>query len=289
MIGFEILDCEIVIRFPSGDSGPIVVTEIMPNGTLAAVMKSEFRHRAPSGWTPTKKSIAIFGICAGMAYVHSCQITHRDLKLENVFLDGAFEPVIADFGFSRHWPGAIALSANIGTPLAMAPELLAGSRAYDATVDVFAFAVALFELFAPRTTLLDDGDGECYSQADLQRRVGAGARLQRPDGQRIPDYFWGVICRCWAHTPADRPSFHDLVEEFRTTHAYVLPGAEMDDVFEYEERIRRPLPGTEIDPIVLAVAKGTASQEDLLALSHTLGMGGRPVGRSSSPVDFDFG
>lgn len=41
----------------------------------------------------------------GVAYIHAKQIAHRDLKLENCFLDKDVQVKIADFGLSKVFAG----------------------------------------------------------------------------------------------------------------------------------------------------------------------------------------
>jgi hypothetical protein len=65
---------------PSGF--PMIITEMMTHKTIEAAFKSP-----PCEWNATRKSIAVFGICAAMAYLHRQNIIHRDLKPDNVYLN----------------------------------------------------------------------------------------------------------------------------------------------------------------------------------------------------------
>ena len=95
-------------------------------------------------------------ICVGMAFLHSEEngIVHRDLKPANVLLTHTFQPKITDFGDSRK--KATRMSINIGTPIYQAPEQFASDRSfyrenkkieYDKSIDVYAFAIILWELW----------------------------------------------------------------------------------------------------------------------------------------------
>ena len=54
------------------------------------------------------------------------EISHRDIKCENIVFDSHFNLKIADFGFaapSKGWDGKNYLSTKCGTEAYMAPEL----------------------------------------------------------------------------------------------------------------------------------------------------------------------
>jgi serine/threonine protein kinase len=222
-------------RFSSDPGlGPTIVTEIMPHGSLSKHLEDEFRG-AGTGLDATGKSICVFGIACAMAYCHSKGIIHRDLKPENVFLNADYEPVVADFGISRYCSGGLAKTGSLGTPLFMAPELFMAED-YSFGVDVYAFAMTLYSMFTPPKEM-DDKRPPSRTPQQLMARIGKGTRwAKKPE---IPDYYWAVIVKCWDIGPENRPQFKDIVEEFVTTHDYLLPGADREKVLAYEKKVYR--------------------------------------------------
>lgn len=187
-----------------------VITEFMPNNSLQKLIESVNKGQAPKNWE-TIKAINIFGIAAGMAYIHQHDIIHRDLKTENVMLDSNFYPKIADFGFSKVFEQGmekqISQTLNVGTPVYMAPELL-DDQHYDNTVDVFAYAIILYEL----TTLHKPyDDKKNLTTYNLFKFVKDGERPTIHD-REIPDDYVELISRCWDGAPANRPSFITIVK-----------------------------------------------------------------------------
>ena len=212
--------------------GPTILTPLMPNGTVADLLKKERAGNPDPRWDATKKSICVFGVAAAMAYVHSKGILHRDLKTANVFVNDQFEPVIGDFGLARMYYGELILGTY------MAPELWIGDYGdkYTGASDVFAYAVFLFQMFSDSLTL-DDSPRPARSPAQWQMRVGQGARLKRPDNV-IPDFYWELITNCWNHNPDMRPKFFEILDVLQKNRAsYAFPGADLGALEEYERRI----------------------------------------------------
>uniref|UniRef100_A0A0E0HEY8 non-specific serine/threonine protein kinase n=1 Tax=Oryza nivara TaxID=4536 RepID=A0A0E0HEY8_ORYNI len=71
----------------------------------------------------------------GVSYCHHMKICHRDLKLENVLLDGSAAPrlKICDFGYSKSSMLHSRPKSAVGTPAYIAPEIL-NLQEYDGKV-----------------------------------------------------------------------------------------------------------------------------------------------------------
>jgi serine/threonine protein kinase len=59
-----------------------------------------------------------------MAYMHSIGEVHRDIKLDNIMLDGHGNIKIGDFGVSRRIQEDELLFEQCGTPAYIAPEIV---------------------------------------------------------------------------------------------------------------------------------------------------------------------
>jgi len=88
-------------------------------------------------------------ILDALAYLHSVQIVHRDVKLPNMFMSSAAKDgdvVLGDFGFAESAPKLAAKAKDIcGTPLMLSPETFDG-QAQQFPVDVWACGCCMYEL-----------------------------------------------------------------------------------------------------------------------------------------------
>lgn len=86
----------------------------------------------------------------GIKGIHGAGISHRDLKTENLFVDGDMNIKIGDFGFAKYIePGndKALLKTALGTPGYQCPELLEGDNYSGPANDIFACGVILFIMY----------------------------------------------------------------------------------------------------------------------------------------------
>ena len=120
--------------------------KLLPGETLATRLRRTMS-------IPITEGLAILQqLAAGLAAIHAAGIIHRDIKPNNIMLDGIPSEVrlcITDFGLARADEAEPSLSGRglvAGTPDYMAPELYLGRPPSQAS-DLFAFGVVLHEVF----------------------------------------------------------------------------------------------------------------------------------------------
>ncbi len=117
------------------DDGQIVLEEYIDGITVAEVMQAgKYRY-----WGAKK---VLLGICNALRVLHSRSIIHRDVKPENVMVDGNGRVVLIDFNASRKESAAGKDTKIMGTVGYAAPEQLGLSQS-DARTDIYATGVLL--------------------------------------------------------------------------------------------------------------------------------------------------
>ena len=85
-------------------------------------------------------------IIDGIGYIHSKRILHRDIKLDNILLDGKGGVKIADFGVSKAVKKGEIMFEQSGTPAYIAPEIIRDKGYKGFKADLWSAGVVLFAL-----------------------------------------------------------------------------------------------------------------------------------------------
>ncbi|KAL1117107.1 hypothetical protein AAG570_004435 [Ranatra chinensis] len=185
-----------------------IIMEYCPYGPLYNLLK-DGEEIPPARLVAWAKQIA-----AGMQYLHSNKIIHRDLKSPNVLI-GRHEVVkISDFGTSREWNEKSTKMSFAGTVAWMAPEIIRNEPCSE-KVDIWSYGVVLWELLTCETP---------YKDVDSSAIIwGVGSNsLNLPIPSSCPDGFRLLIKQCWAPKPRNRPSFKHILLHLDIAAAEVL-------------------------------------------------------------------
>nr|XP_046150262.1 LIM domain kinase 1-like isoform X3 [Oncorhynchus gorbuscha] len=130
------------------------IAEYIKGGTLRETIKKMDTNYPWNQRVSFAKDIA-----AGMSYLHSVNIIHRDLNSYNCLVRENNSVVVADFGLARLMvedkiqdksllqkkPDRRKRYTVVGNPYWMAPEMIHG-KSYDEKVDIFSFGIMLCEI-----------------------------------------------------------------------------------------------------------------------------------------------
>ncbi len=122
------------------DKHHLIVMELCPGGDLLNYVRKRRKLNEKYAKFVFKQ------IMEGLAYLHQNGVVHRDIKLDNILLDGHGNIKIADFGVSRKVIDNEILFEQCGTPAYIAPEIVRelGYKGYP--VDIWSAGVCLYAM-----------------------------------------------------------------------------------------------------------------------------------------------
>jgi uncharacterized protein YcgI (DUF1989 family) len=120
-----------------------VVMEFMSSGSLTDILEY---FESNIHLNEAQMAFVCRETLKGLAFCHSMQRIHRDIKSDNILLGGDGTVKIADFGYAAQLTNEKSKRATIvGTPYWMAPEVIRGSE-YDQKVDIWSLGIMLMEM-----------------------------------------------------------------------------------------------------------------------------------------------
>jgi serine/threonine protein kinase len=220
-----------------GNESAEIRTEIAKNGSLKTILEQVRCGGAVDFWHSTGKGILICGIALGMQFVHSKGVTHRDLKPSNILVNGYGEAVISDFGLGRfegesYTPEGGTVQYAAPELFSEEPKLIPGAKkpekpfAILASVDIFSFGSLMHEILTG-TPVFSASDPPLA----IVKKITDGERPPVPDN--CGSLMQQLIPRCWSMMPKDRPTFAQVVQEFKAAGFQHFPGANLVRLSQY--------------------------------------------------------
>ncbi|MFE8953738.1 serine/threonine-protein kinase [Streptomyces althioticus] len=183
---------------------PWMATLYIPGPTLA----DEVKRNGPLDSSQLRRLMA--GLAESLRDIHRVGVVHRDLKPSNVLLseDG---PKVIDFGISRPKDSELRTETGklIGTPPFMAPEQFRRPREVGPAADIFALG----------SVLVHAATGRGPFDSDSPYVVAYQVVHDEPDLTGVPDELSGLVRRCLAKEPEERPTPDELMAGLRAVAA----------------------------------------------------------------------
>lgn len=220
----------------------------------AGSLRSALSRKSDIVSGPLTRLILALDAAKGMDYLHKKSIVHFDLKSPNLLLGYRDRrPVckVSDFGLARERANTFISGVNSqrGTLPWTAPEIIKTPEKVTEKVDVFSFAIVMWELWTSREPyeglnyhglLMKLADPSLKMRppipgtsewAALEEDAAGGGKPTPP--QELAPGYKELMERCWEEDPARRPPFHEIVMELKNMIAAVRS-------VRKAERMKRP-------------------------------------------------
>uniref|UniRef100_H2Y8Q1 Serine/threonine-protein kinase ULK3 n=1 Tax=Ciona savignyi TaxID=51511 RepID=H2Y8Q1_CIOSA len=143
-------------------------------------------------------------IASAVKTLHEHNISHMDLKPQNILLTSHSQPVlkIADFGFAQHFEAIDDFSLR-GSPLYMAPEMML-RKSYGPKVDLWSIGVILYE------SLFGEAPFASSTLEDLEIKIQSKEPVIIPGLPKTSDECKDLLRGLLQRDPDTRISFDDF-------------------------------------------------------------------------------
>ena len=177
-----------VFDLGEADGIQFLTMQFVDGRDLSTILKKQ-------GKLPTERLLRVFRQTAeGLKAAHDQGVTHRDLKPQNIMLDGSDRVYVTDFGMAKgaEQSGMTQTGAVLGTPFYMSPEQVKGEPVGPQS-DIFALGVIAYQMAAGSVPFGGNTPFEV-----MMSRIQRSPKPVREMNPELPAYMQKIIERCLA-------------------------------------------------------------------------------------------
>lgn len=174
---------------------PYLVMELLRGGTLRSLLYERGRG------LPVDQALSMFvPLAEGLVHAHEHGVVHRDLKPDNVLIDGEGRLRLMDFGIAKFVDRRrlTATGACMGTPGYMSPEHM-DSATVDHRSDIYSAGVMLYEMISGHIPFV--GEDPIRRLMKLEKRTPVPLSHWVPS---VPPGVEAAVLRMLQRNPIDR-------------------------------------------------------------------------------------
>jgi serine/threonine protein kinase/tetratricopeptide (TPR) repeat protein len=190
-------------------------------------------------------------VCLALDSAHMVGVIHRDLKPQNIMVDGSGRVLVMDFGLARtlEGDGMTQTGALVGTMEYMSPEQ-ALAQDLDQRSDLFSAGLIFYELLTGQMPFRADS-----ALASLIKRTQERAAPISSHGEGFPENLSKIVTKCLERDPANRyQTAKELLADLQAWEGKIAAGAvHFQSVKPWGQDIPWPKIGMAAAAIVLAV------------------------------------
>jgi serine/threonine protein kinase len=199
-----------------GEGIAYFVMALVTGGSLAALLTHEPRQPID------EVRRLLCEIADALAYAHLRGVIHRDIKPDNILLDGETgRAMVTDFGIARAIEAGTRLTVTglaVGTPTYMSPEQAVGDREIDGRSDIYSLGVVAYQMLTGRVPFTA-GNSVALLMKHVNEHPWPIAEL-RPE---TPKALREAIERALAKAPEDRWPTAATLRDTLASNAVLIP------------------------------------------------------------------
>jgi TPR repeat protein len=239
-----------------------VTNQVLAGGSLHSLcylvnprresLTASARRIQSTALSTTTPLIILYGVAAGLRYLHSQGLAHRAVSLGNIVLDDRFEPHLLHYCIRQNTREKVAEYSTYAhqcfflanEELACRDEDLEPAEA----ADIYSFGM-LFYVFAkqqfpdlPDLPLTEKSVR--LKPAFINKFLAAVRAGVRPDVSGLLPDVAAFLGRCWDRNPRKRPAIDEVLQFLEARPAELgFTGIDVEEFAEYKDRVNPPKGG----------------------------------------------